>query len=82
MYSGGVYVPCIWANDKRSYKKNGTVHSKFQLRNLTKMSEFNKWTNSNNYLQKKKLQKKQLQQNHLSEHDIFPAAMAIENQLW
>ena len=30
---------------------------------------------------KKKWLKKQLRQNQLSEHDIFPAAMAIENQL-
>ena len=62
------------------------MHSKFQLRNLTKMSEFNDWTNSNNYSlwqkkKRKKWQKKQLRLNQLSEHDIFPAAMAIENQL-
>ena len=31
--------------------KNGTMHSKFQLRNLTKISEFNKRTNN---LKKKK----------------------------
>ena len=35
--------------------KNGTMHSKFHLRNLTKISEFKERTN--NYLQKNNLQK-------------------------
>ena len=31
--------------NKKTKKKNGTMHSKFQLRNLTKICEFNEWTN-------------------------------------
>ena len=52
------------------------MHSKFQLRNLTKVSEFNERTY--NYLQKKNTKKKDIEKitepNLLSEHDIFPAA--------
>ena len=47
-------------SDKRSYQKNVTMHSEFQLRNLTKISEFNERTN--NYLKNNNNKKQQQQQ--------------------
>ena len=51
--------------------KNGTMHTKFELRNLTKISEFNERTINS----LKRNDRKYNRPNLLREHDVFPAAL-------
>ena len=72
-------VTCTWASDRRSYKKNGTMHQQFQLRNLTKSSDFNERTN--NYLEKNDIEKNSDVNMTFSQLPYMKSVM-IKGQLW